>query len=243
MIKTGKKVDSVVSVRELLSLLGGIYSSLIDVKHKGNLVETLNKEPAKSVSRRDFPVMREDADLEEVLETLILGERGYVVVLDKEDNIVGLITDRDIIEFFKEKKVGIRVSDVMSSQLVTMKHISSLCEVIREMNILNIRRIPLVREDGSVSGIVLARDIINFIGSHTVFKYITTGLYEEFCKLPSALVAREIATINPEADIGEASEKMLSQKIDYLLVASRDEIHGIVTERDIIYGYVVLSRF
>ncbi len=206
-------------------------------------METLNKEPAKSVSRRDFPVLREEADLEEVLETLILGERGYVVVLDKEDNIVGLITDRDIIEFFKEKKVGIRVSDVMSSQLVTMKHTCNLCEVIQEMNILNIRRIPLVREDGSVSGIVLARDVINFIGSHTVFKYITTGSYEEFCKLPSALVAREIATINPEADIGEASEKMLSQKIDYLLVASGDEIHGIVTERDIIYGYVVLSRF
>ncbi len=242
LIKIGRRIDSVVSVRELISLLGGVYTSLIEVKHGGKLIEALNREPAKSISRRDFPMVREEADLEEVLETLILGEKGYVIVVDKDDNLVGYITDRDIIEFFREKRVGIKVSEVMSSQLITMNLTSNLCDVIREMNILNIRRIPLVREDRSVSGIVLARDIIDFIGSHAFFKYASTGLYEEFCKLPSGIVARDIATISPEADIGEASEKMLSQNIDYLLVASGDEIIGIITERDIIYGYVVLSR-
>ncbi len=242
LVKVGRKLDSVVSVRELVSLLGGPYSSLIEARHKGHLIEALSKESAKSISRKDYPMVYGDTDLEEVLETLILGEKGYVIVVDRENNIIGYVIDRDIIELFREKRVGIKVREIMSSQLLTLSNTSSICEVLREMNILNIRRIPLVREDGSVSGIVLAWDIVDFIGSHNFFKYLSTGSYEEFCKIPSSIIAREVSTIDPDADIGDASEKMFSEGIDYLLVTAGNEVVGIVTERDVVFGYVILSR-
>ncbi|MEM1633242.1 MAG: CBS domain-containing protein [Sulfolobales archaeon] len=241
LIKIGRKVDSVVSLREFISLLGGSFSTLIEIKHRGFFIETLNRETARSISRRDFPSVGEDSDLREVLETIVLSEGGYVVVLDKDQNLIGLITERDLIRYLREKITGIKVRDVMTENIAFVRYGDKLCDVIREMNILNVRRFPVVRSDGSIAGIVRAIDIVYFIGSHDVFRYLTKGSYDEFCQLPVDLVMKEVSIISDDRDIGEASERMLSEDIDYFLVLSEGEIKGIITERDIIYGLAVLS--
>ena len=242
LIKSGRRIDSVISVRELISLLGGVYRSLIEIRHRDNLFEALNKESARSISRKDYPMVYDDAELREILEALILGEKGYVIVLDKDNNLIGVVTERDIIELLREKPVGVKISEVMTTNVVAMKYESTLCDVLREMNILNIRRIPLIRSDGSLAGVVTARDIINFVGSHSLFKYLSSGEYEEFCRLPSNLVMKEASIIDPDSDLGEASERMINERTDYFIVVSGGEASGIVTERDIVYGYVVLAK-
>lgn len=242
LVKTGVRVDSAISIRDLISLLGGPFTSLITVKHKGDFIGAVNREPARAIARRDIPVVEETSDIREIIETLVLSDSGYVLVINSRQEVVGVITERDIINFLKEKITGVRVRDVMSSNIISVAYQNKICEIIREMNMLSVRRFPVLREDGSLAGVIRARDIIDFIGSHEVFKYLHSGSYEEFCRIPVDILIREASVISEEDDIGEASEKMIREDTDYFIVASGGEIKGIVTERDIVYGLAVLAK-
>jgi len=242
LIKTGTIVDSVVSNKDLISFLGGVYSGIIEVRHKGDLIEALYKEIARYIARRDFPRVYENDDLETVLETMVLSDAGYVIVIGEKNNFVGIITDTDIIEYFRGRPTGVLIRDVMSRNVVTARYTGDLCKIIKDMNDLGIRRIPLIRDDGSLAGIISSKDLIEFIGSHKIFSYLNTGRYEEFCKLPAHILLREAVIVSEEIDIGEVSERMFKEDVEEFIVARDNEIIGIVSKRDLVYGFVVLSK-
>lgn len=242
LVKAGRLVDSVVSGKDLVSFLGGPYSGVIETRHRGSLLEALVRETARSISRRDFPRVSVDADLEEVLETMVLSDAGYVVVLDRDERLAGIVSERDIVELFRGRRTGVLVRDVMTRSVVYSRYTDTLCDILRDMSILDIRRIPLVREDGSLAGIVTVREVIEFIGSHRIFSYVVTGSYEEFCRLPVSIVAREAVVVPENTDIGDLAERALNEGVHEFIVVEGGEIRGIVTERDLVYGFTVLSR-
>src|SRR5688500_6777068 len=81
---------------------------------------------------------------------------GPVPVVDG-DRLVGVITDRDIaIRVVAEGKdpQGTTVQDVASTDLVTIDPQQTLDEALRLMGQHQVRRLPVVEEDGKLVGIV-----------------------------------------------------------------------------------------
>jgi len=88
---------------------------------------------------------------------------GAVVVVDKDDYPIGIVTERDIIKTiisYKEKTPYITAGDIMSSPLVTLNPDDDIEFAFIQLSLNRIRRIPVVK-DNKLVGIVSYRDISN----------------------------------------------------------------------------------
>lgn len=87
---------------------------------------------------------------------------GSVIVVSSSNNPVGIVTERDlVIKVIAEGKAPseVKVSEIMSSPLISITPRTRLIEAARLMARKNIRRLVVV-DEGKLVGIVTARDIL-----------------------------------------------------------------------------------
>jgi len=100
------------------------------------------------------------ATLREVAEMMRDGDMGAVPIVD-ENKLVGIVTDRDIV--VRGISVGLAsdaaISEVMTTDLFTVTSDEFAFEAIRLMGDKQIRRIPVVANNGSLAGIIAMADI------------------------------------------------------------------------------------
>jgi len=100
------------------------------------------------------------------------GHVGALVVVDRKESaarLIGVVTDRDIVVAVVAvpgaRPEGIRVCDVMSSRLVLARESDGVFEVLQTMSEHGVRRLPVVTEDGTLSGIVTADDVLRVMSA------------------------------------------------------------------------------
>src|SRR4051812_29312141 len=100
-----------------------------------------------------------DASLSEAAALMARKRVGTLVVVDDRRRLAGLLTERDI-RFVSRQ--GSRVSDRMTpvAQLVVHKGPIEPAAAERVMVERKIKKLPLVGEDGSLIGLITARDIV-----------------------------------------------------------------------------------
>ena len=128
-------------------------------------------------------------------------------------------------------KVGYAVSSIMSKDIVTVGADAPLTHAVKTMVEKNIGSV-LVTEEGSMVGIVTERDILRRLGRESPY---TTLRVEDVMSSP-------LFTIEGDAAIGEAADRMAEKNIRRLLVTEKGEIRGIITERDIIRATLDVFR-
>jgi CBS domain-containing protein len=120
-----------------------------------------------------------DATVDEIARTMISQSRcaRYVVVED-EDGLAGIITDRDLIadllteesEFnlLTEGRSGaeIHASDVMTSDPLTVSSDAEVPRVLRQMNEAGARHVPVI-EDDRVVGMITLDDLITHLAGES----------------------------------------------------------------------------
>lgn len=88
------------------------------------------------------------------------GDMGSVPVID-EGKLVGIVTDRDIVirAIAEGRGPETPVADAMTSEIFSVRPDDFVFEAIRLMGDKQVRRIPVVNEDGSLAGIIAMADI------------------------------------------------------------------------------------
>ena len=87
---------------------------------------------------------------------------GSVIVIDKDNTPIGIITERDLVkrvclENFKSDKV--LVEEIMSSPLITVMTFDSVDTASRIMLSNDIKRLPVLEADNRIIGIISVTDI------------------------------------------------------------------------------------
>lgn len=100
-----------------------------------------------------------------IAETLEAENVGAVVVVEN-DEPVGVVTDRDIaLSLTESEDIGsLTAEDVMTDDPVTLNEGEEGIEISRTIEEHHIRRIPIVDEDGKLTGIVTLDDLVATIG-------------------------------------------------------------------------------
>lgn len=88
------------------------------------------------------------------------GDMGVMPIVENE-KLVGIVTDRDIVvrAIAEGKEATTKIGDVMTTEIFSVKPDDFVFEAIRLMGDKQVRRIPVVSENGELTGIIAMADI------------------------------------------------------------------------------------
>jgi len=109
--------------------------------------------------------IQDDTPLKEAV-ALLRREATRCLVVMRGEEIVGLFTDRDMVEkcFTTAVDADTPVGHVMDSPLQTVPPDTSIVDALHLMDHERIRHLPLVEEDGALRGLIRGRDLLEYIG-------------------------------------------------------------------------------
>jgi CBS domain-containing protein len=113
--------------------------------------------------------------VDEVAKLMVENDCGEIPVIDTQDRLVGVITDRDIVcRVVAEGKnpVGYTVDTCMTREVVTVRDDAPLDDVVKTMERHQIRRVPVMAEDGACTGIIAQADIARDAPEHEVAELV-----------------------------------------------------------------------
>ena len=126
--------------------------------------------------------------------------------------------------FRKEVETGVKLSEVMSIQVITAKEDDTVEDIAKLMKDKSIGSMIIIDSKGNPTGIITDRDIVTRIVAKDA--------------LPSKIKSKDImstplTTVGPNMDVGEAVKIMNERRIRRLLVMDEGKIVGLITDRSI----------
>jgi CBS domain-containing protein len=123
--------------------------------------------PGKLVSRmskRECFTLRETDTVKTASQNLHEKKIGAMPVLDKNNNVIGIISERDLSKFIYAERfnASLSISQIMSKKLVFCDLNTSVTELMETMTEKKIRHI-LLMEDKKLLGIVSIGDVVNHL--------------------------------------------------------------------------------
>jgi len=118
----------------------------------------------KEVMNRDVKTARGTDTVKDAAKIMSENRIGSLVVVSGMGEVVGIITERDImskIVVFGRNADEVKVEEIMSKNIVTVSPNNTLEEAANIMTAKKIKKLPVV-EAGSLVGIVTASDLIAY---------------------------------------------------------------------------------
>ncbi len=125
--------------------------------------------PITEYCNPDVVCCEANASIAEVAVLMRKHHIGDVVVIGGPEQgraPIGIVTDRDIVVEAVAPQVDLNMltaGDIMTTPLATIRTDAGLMETLGYMERLKVRRLPVVRADGSLFGIVTADDVIGLL--------------------------------------------------------------------------------
>ncbi|NNF79893.1 MAG: CBS domain-containing protein [Rhizobiales bacterium] len=110
------------------------------------------------------PFIRSDTKVKDVIDQLEVDDVGALVVTDDNLQILGIISERDIVRAMKSiggKVVDVPVADVMTKDVITCDHSEPLSRILELMDEHQIRHVPVVKDD-RLCGIINMLDVVKY---------------------------------------------------------------------------------
>ena len=227
-----KALEGIITATDIIDYLGGGKKfEIIEQRFGGNFFKAIN-EPIRLVMTKNVVSVKVSAKISEAIELMKEKNLGGLPVVDDENRVRAIITERDIANLFADRISGIKVSQVMSEKVITALSKTTIFEAERTMTTQGFRRLPII-SDAKVIGIITTMDIIRFFGSGSVFKYLQSGTIIQVLNTPALEIAtKEVSTIEPSVDVGQAAKIMRNKNIGAVPVVENEKLVGIITERD-----------
>lgn len=227
-----KVLEGIITATDIIDYLGGGKKfEIIEKKLGSNIFKAIN-EPVRLIMTKDVIAVETSARISGAINLMIEKNLGGLPVVDPQNHVRAIITERDIVNIFANKISGVKVSQLMSEKVVTALPKTTIFEAEKTMTSQGFRRLPII-SDGKVVGIVTSMDIIRFFGSGKVFEKLRSGTIIQVLNTPALEIAtKEVTIIEPQADAGQAAKIMRDKNLGAIPVAENGKLVGIITERD-----------
>jgi len=119
-----------------------------------------SRQTCRELMTKSVRTATRDASLQDVALMMRDGDMGAVPIVD-DGKLVGIVTDRDIVVRSVSAGAGADtpVSGAMTSELFTVRPDDFAFQAVRLMGEKQVRRVPVVNDDGSLAGIIAMADI------------------------------------------------------------------------------------
>lgn len=156
----------------------------------------------EKVMTRNVGVCGLDDDLSKVVEVMRLKDCGVVPVVDAENRLAGVITDRDICLAVGNKKLSaVRAKEIIGDDaVIACAPDDQIKSALRKMRGHQLKRLPVVGESGEVVGILSITNVLRKVKKDKDLQKQTYKTLESISE-PRPIVLREMSVSETEAAI------------------------------------------
>ena len=216
--------------------------NIIEKKYEDNFLAAIN-EPVKEIMTRDLITESNKSSIGETIETMLANQLGAIPIVDADEKLAGIVTERDIALSLAGVAGKDTVQDYMSPKVFTTTPGTSLGDACKIMVRNGLRRIPIVGGEADISkaakkllGILTSTDVVKFLNAKELFDNLNSNLASDVLDQTkiSDIMAKEPITVEPTMTIGELCELFAEKNIGGVPVVKGDDVIGIITERDVL---------
>jgi predicted transcriptional regulator len=234
---TNRLLGIVTSVDIVDFLGGGLRNNLIKNRFDGNILAAVN-EGIREIMEENVIYLQESDSMKDALNTMLSQNIGGLPIVDGEKRVKGIVSERDFVWMMTDTITNKRVSEYMSTKLVTAPQDMTVGDAAKTMISNGFRRLPVLKE-GVLIGILTASDIMRFLGEGEVFEKLVTGNIKEVFDVPiRELIKREVVWSKSGIDLGEAAGIMVRKNVGSLPIIDNGVLKGIITERDFLRALI-----
>ena len=236
------KVLGIVTVMDILDFFGGGKKfNIIEKKYQDNFLAAIN-EPVREIMSRGVVTLSNKASIGETIEVMSSNHVGAIPLVDNDNKLVGIVTERDIVLSLSGVISKETVADYMSHKVFTTTPGTPLESACKIMVRNGLRRIPIIGGEADISkaskkllGILTSTDVIRFLNAKELFDKLNSNLATDVLKTQiSDIMAKEPITVSQNMGIGDLCTLFAEKNIGGVPVVKDDEVIGIITERDIL---------
>lgn len=237
-----RRLEGIISATDFVNIFGGGPKfGLVTGRHGGNLAAAVNEKVERIMERNVIRVSVKDTFVDAV-ELMFEKRVGGCPIVDEEDRVVGIVTERDVLKYLnRNRKVDGVAAEFMTKSVVTLKPKDTIEKAMKTMIERKLRRLPVI-EDGILVGMITVREILRYFGSGEAFRMLTTGNIRDAIDKPVStilankdlLIYKDILTFPKSATISQVVESMLNKGYGAALIVENGKLEGIITERDLI---------
>jgi len=242
---TGKLRGIVTSMDILDFLGGGDKYKILEEKYQGNFLAAVN-ESVKEIMTREVYVLSDKDSIGEAIANMIKKGVGALPVVDSQDKIVGIVSERDFVSLMAGVLTDEIVEDYMTENVISTTPGTRIEGASKIMVRNKLRRIPVVGEERKtphpekekIVGIVTATDVMEFLGENRAFN--SNGNAEDVLNTYiSEIMGKEVISTTKQSRLGDICQIMQDKGMGGLPVVHDDELQGIITESDILRAFCI----
>ena len=162
------------------------------------------------MTERNLQYCGPETRLQDAAKSMKRGNCGALPVIDKQNKVVGVVTDRDIALSLASDAATVaerNVGDIIAYDVVTVHPDDNLDEALRQMRVKKIGRLPVVDKEGKLKGIVSMHHLLtqSLDGKAEIGNLSGTG--ENLAKTLKALTGRYTLNSSKKTHLAAAGRK------------------------------------
>ncbi len=217
--------EGVISEREVLQ------SHVEDDAKVAALIKPSRNSPAPKVDRQE--------DVRETARVLIESNSKVAPVFEHDD-LWGVISDDAILEAVLDNLDTLDVEDIYTDDPVTLQEDDGVGKAINHLREHGISRLPVLNENGFLTGVVTTHDIADFVirENHSTTTGDRVGDSQRLLDVPVYdIMNSPVETTTLDTSVKVAVETMLEQDYAGLMVTPEDDdriVIGVLTKTDVL---------
>ena len=178
-------------------------------------------------------------DVREVARVLVEGNVKVAPVYDG-DALYGIVTADAILRAVLDNLDALDVDDVHTTDVVSIEEDAGVGQAINRLREHGVSRLPVVDDDGRLTGILTTHDIVEFVvrDGERQGRGDRRGDLDRMLDLPVYdMMSSPVLTTTPGTSLREAVETMLEEDVNGLVVTPADDdglVAGVVTRTDVL---------
>jgi CBS domain-containing protein len=135
----------------------GTFVGFVARKH---LFAQPEEEQLVLLMRKDWPTTVPNAKIEDAVVSMVENNVHFLPVIDKK-KVVGILTPADVLIVVEKMEIDTPIEELVRSPCIPIYELTPLTVALEIMKIAKVFALPVLAEDGILSGIITDRDIFD----------------------------------------------------------------------------------
>ncbi|MCD2200302.1 CBS domain-containing protein [Halobacterium sp. KA-4] len=185
------------------------------------------------------PKIDRTEDIRDTARMLVEGGTKIAPVFEAGE-LWGIITEDAILEAVLDSLDALTVGQIFSENVITIEEDDNMGTAINRLREHGISRLPVVDEDGFLTGVVTVHDVVDFVvrDISKTTRGDRSGEVERMLDLPVYdVMSSPVETVSVEDSVQDAVETMLDNDYSGLVVTPADDdrvVGGVLTKTDVL---------